>query len=47
MEYRVYAALLLDVEHSGGVKFNPIQAFTYTSLNRLKTGPQTDEETFA
>ena len=47
MEYRIYAALLFDGGLSGGVKFNPIETFTRTSPNRLKTGLQTDEGNFA
>jgi hypothetical protein len=41
MEYRVYAALLLDLEYNGRRNFKTPNNFKRASPNRLKTGLQT------
>ncbi len=47
MEYRVYAALLLDLEYNGRRTFKTPNNFKHASPNRLKTGLQTNEDAFA
>ena len=47
LEYRVYAALLLDVGVIERLKINRLHDSGHASPNRLKTGLQTNEETHA
>jgi len=47
LEYRVYAALLLDVGVAGRSKINRLHPSRHASPNRLKTGLRTGEETLA